>query len=306
VFYRGLFPGPSTSQGRCSRSRKRFPRIRGRGRALSIFWIGGTLVTGMRDVVEFCLRFLFLSVSNNRWLRWFLEAAFVIVAVGLVSVLGKDADLLMPFGITALDLTYLASLGVLLFVLALVFVSVIGIPLFRYNGVLLILAGIGVLEYQVYEYMKLGWWQSFPLRDFTDALFVTWTLDQSTGWPAVLLRNFLEETALSIFLIAIGALWHVIAKQLLDNALQEIRAVESERSTPVEETVAAFEPATSPSHSDSIVTEPIVLTKAKLVRPVRPAHDSSITPPWLADERGDTRAQAGVAELDSRRRPAGK
>ncbi|MEE9286595.1 MAG: hypothetical protein V3W33_00805, partial [Gammaproteobacteria bacterium] len=73
----------------------------------------------------------------------------------------------------------------------------------------------------------------------------------------------------SLFLIAVGALWHAIAKQLLDNALQEIRVVESERSTPVEQTVVVLEPATSPSHSDSIVTEPIVLTKAKLVRPVR-------------------------------------
>ncbi len=264
------------------------------------------MVTGMRDVVEFCLRFLFLSVSNNRWLRWFLEAAFVVVVVGLIQVLGHDADPLRPFSVAVPDLAYLASACVLLFVLALVFVSVVGIPLFRCNGVLLMLAGIGVFEYQVYEYMKLGWWQPFPLRDFTDALFLTWTLDQSTGWPAVLLRNFLQETALSLFLIAVGALWHAIAKQLLDNALQEIRVVESERSTPVEQTVVVLEPATSPSHSDSIVTEPIVLTKAKLVRPVRPAHDSPITPPWLADERGGTRAQAGVAELDPRRRPAGK
>ncbi len=227
------------------------------------------MVTGMRDEVEFCLRFLFLSVSNNRWLRWFLEAAFVVVVVGLIQVLGHDADPLRPFSVAVPDLAYLASACVLLFVLALVFVSVVGIPLFRCNGVLLMLAGIGVFEYQVYEYMKLGWWQPFALRDFTDALFLTWTLDQSTGWPAVLLRNFLQETALSLFLIAVGALWHAIAKQLLDNALQEIRVVESERSTPVEQTVVVLEPATSPSHSVSIVTEPIVLTKAKLVRPVR-------------------------------------
>lgn len=265
----------------------------------------------MREILTFNLRFLYASIDQSRWLRWFLEAAFVVVAVGLVSVLGKDADLLMPFAITALDLTYLASLGVLLFVLALVIVSVIGIPLFRYNGVLLMLAGIGVFEYQVYEYMKLGWWQPFPLRDFTDALFLTWTLDQSTGWPAVLLRNFLEETALSIFLIAIGALWYALANKFLDTTLHDIRSIEcetlaSDEELAVEQAVVALEPATSPSHSDSIITEPIVLTKAKLVRPVRSAYDSPITPPWLANERGDTRAQAGVAELDPRRRPADK
>ena len=264
------------------------------------------MVTGMRDVVKFCLRFFFLSVSNNRWLRWFLEAAFVVVVVGLMQVLGHDVDPLRPFSVAVPDLAYLASACVLLFVLALVFVSVVGIPLFRCNGVLLMLAGIGVFEYQVYEYMKLGWWQPFPLRDFTDALFLTWTLDQSTGWPAVLLRNFLEETALSIFLIAIGVLWHALANKFLDTTLRDIRAIARERSTPVEETVMALEPATSPSHPDSIVSEPIVLTKAKLARPMRSAHDSPITPPWLADERGDTRAQAGVAELDPRRRPAGK
>ena len=232
------------------------------------------MVTGMRDVVQFCLRFLFLSVSNHRWLRWFLETAFVVVVVGLIQVLGRDADPLGPFSVAVPDLAYLASACVLLFVLALVFVSVVGIPLFRYNGVSLMLAGIGVFEYQVYEYIKLGWWQPFPLRDFTDALFLTWTLDQSTGWPAVLLRNFLEETALSIFLIAIGALWHALANKFLDTTLRDIRAIARERSTPVEETIMALEPATSPSHPDSIVTEPIVLTKAKLVRPVRPAHDS--------------------------------
>ncbi len=268
------------------------------------------MVTGMRDVVEFCLRFLFLSVGNNRWLRWFLEAAFVVVAVGLVSVLGKDADLLMPFAITALNLTYLASLGVLLFILALVFVSVIGIPLFRYNGVLLMLAGIGVFEYQVYEYMKLGWWQPFPLRDFTDALFLTWTLDQSTDWPAVLLRNFLEETALSIFLIAIGALWYALANKFLDTTLRDIRLIECEtlapdEELPAEQVAALSEPANAETFDEvrPVVAEPIVLTKARLVRPV---HDLPITPPWLAHERGDTRAQAGVAELDPRRRPAGK
>ena len=112
------------------------------------------MVTGMRDVVEFCLRFLFLSVSNNRWLRWFLEAAFVVVVVGLIQVLGHDADPLRPFSVAVPDLAYLASACVLLFVLALVFASVVGIPLFRYNGVSLMLAGIGVFEYQVYEYMK--------------------------------------------------------------------------------------------------------------------------------------------------------
>ncbi len=271
------------------------------------------MVAGMRDVVEFCLRFLFLSVSNNRWLRWFLEAALVVVAVGLVSVLAKDADPLMPFGITALDLTYLASLGVLLFVLALVFVSVVGVPLFRCNGVLLMLAGIGVFEYQVYEYMKLGWWQPFPLRDFTDALFVTWTLDQSTGWPAVLLRNFLEETALSIFLIAIGALWHALANKFLDTTLRDIRAIACEtlvpdEELPAEQAVALSEPANAETFDEvgPTVAEPIILAVAKPLRANRPAHDSPITPPWLADERGATRAQAGVAELDPHRRPAGK
>ena len=102
------------------------------------------MVTGMRDVVEFCLRFLFLSVSNNRWLRWFLEAAFVVVVVGLIQVLGHDADPLRPFSDAVPDLAYLASACVLLFVLALVFVSVVGIPLFRCNGVLLMLAGIEI------------------------------------------------------------------------------------------------------------------------------------------------------------------
>lgn len=267
----------------------------------------------MREILTFNLRFLYASIDQSRWLRWFLEAAFVVVAVGLVSVLGKDADLLMPFAITALDLTYLVSLGVLLFVLALVFVSIIGIPLFRYNGVLLMLAGIGVFEYQVYEYMKLGWWQPFPLRDFTDALFLTWTLDQSTGWPAVLLRNFLEETALSIFLMVIGALWYALANKFLDTTLHDIRSIECETLTPDEElpaeqAVSLSEPANAETFDEGgpTVAAPIILAAAKLVRANRPAHDSSITPPWLAHERGDTRARAGVAELDPRRRSAGK
>jgi hypothetical protein len=285
----------------------------------------------MREILEFCLRFLFLSVSSNRRLRWFLEAAFVVVAVGLVSALSKDADLLMPFGISAFDLSYLASLGALLSVLALVVVPVIGIPLFRYSGVLLMLAGIGVFEYQVYEYMKLGWWQSFPLRDFTDALFLTWTLDQSTGWPAVLLRNFLQETALSIFLIAIGALWHALAHKFLDTTLRDIRAIARETLTPdeklpVQQAVASPEPANAETFNEVVppVAEPIILAEAKLLRADRSANDSPITPPWpndspimppwpndlpitppwLADEDRDAGAPAGVTGL--RRRPAGK
>ncbi len=267
----------------------------------------------MREILTFNLRFLYASIDQNRWPRWFLEAAFVVVAVGLVSVLGKGADPLMPFGISALDLTYLASVGVLLVVLALVFVSVIGIPLFRYNGVLLMLAGIGVFEYQIYEYMKLGWWQPFPLRDFTDALFLTWTLDQSTGWPVVILRNFLEQTALSIFLIAIGALWHALANKFLDTTLRDIRAIAhetlvSDEELAAEQVAALSEPANAETFDEVVptVAEPIVLAEAKLLRANRPAHDSSITPPWLVNERGDAGAQAGVAKLDPRRRPAGK
>ncbi|MFQ5545271.1 MAG: hypothetical protein ACE5FE_04745, partial [Acidiferrobacterales bacterium] len=231
----------------------------------------------MRDVVEFCLRFLFLSVSNNRWLRWFLEAAFVVVVVGLIQVLGHDADPLRPFSVAAPDLAYLASACVLLFVLAVVFVSVVGIPLFRYNGVLLMLAGIGVFGYQVYEYMKLGWWQPFPVRDFTDALFLTWTLDQPTRWPAVLLRNFLEETALSIFLIAIGALWHALANKFFDTTLHDIRVLERETLAPDEElaaeqAVALSEPANAETFDAVVptVAEPIVLAEAKLLRANRP------------------------------------
>lgn len=265
----------------------------------------------MRDIFEFCLRFLFLSITNNRYLRWFLEGAFVVVAVGLVSALSKDADLLMPFGITGFDLIYLMGLGALLFVLALVVVPVIGIPLFRYNGVLLMLAGIGVFEYQVYEYMKLGWWQPFPLRDFTDALFLTWTLDQFTGWPIVLLRNFLQETALSVFLIAMGALWHALAHKFLETTLREIRAIERERLAPdeelsVEQTVASAEPANAETLDEIMptVTEPIILAEAKLLRADRSANDSPATPPWLADEGGDVGGPAGVP--DSRRRPARK
>ena len=267
----------------------------------------------MREIVTFSLRFLYASIDQNRWLRWFLEAAFVVVAVGLVSVLREDADLVMPFGIAALDLTYLASLGVLLFVLALVFVSVIGIPLFRYSGVLLMLAGIGVFEYQVYEYMKLGWWQPFPLRDFTDALFLTWTLDQSTGWPAVLLRNFLQETALSISLIGIGALWHALANKFLDTTLHDIRVLNRETLGPVEElsaeqAIALSEPANAETFDEVVptVAEPIVLAEVKLLRANRPVHDSPITPPWLVDGRGDAGAQAGVSELDPRQKPAEK
>ncbi len=235
------------------------------------------------------------------------------MAVGLLSVLGKDADPLMPFGITALDLTYLVSLGALIFVLVLIFVSVIGIPLFRYNGVLLMLAGIGVFEYQVYEYMKLGWWQPFPLRDFTDALFLTWTLDRSTGWPAVLLRNFLEETALSIFLIAIGALWHALANKFLDTTLRDIRAMARQalapnEELPAEQTVAFSEAANAETFDEVVPTaaEPIMLAEAKLLRTNRSAHDSPMTPPWQVDERRDAGAPTGVTELDSRRKPAGK
>lgn len=253
----------------------------------------------MREILTFSLRFLYTSIDQSRRLRWFLEAAFVVVAVGLVSVLSKGANLLMPFGTTALDLTYLVSLCALLFVLALVFVSVIGIPLFRYNGVLLMLAGIGVFEYQVYEYMKLGWWQPLPLRDFTDALFLTWTLDQSTSWPAVLVRNFLEETALSIFLIAIGALWHALANKFLDTTLQDIRVIEhetlaSDEERPAEQTVAWPEPANAETFDVVVptVAELIMLAKAKLVRTDRSAHDSPIIPPWLADERRDAAPEA--------------
>jgi hypothetical protein len=264
----------------------------------------------MRQILTFNVRFVYASIDQNRWLRWFLEAAFVVVAVGLISVLGKGADPLMPFGITALDLTYLASLGALLFVLALVFVSVIGIPLFRYNGVLLMLAGIGVFEYQVYEYMKLGWWQPFPLRDFTDALFLTWTLDQPISWPAVLLRNFLEETAVSIFLIAIGALWHVLANKFLNTALDDIRVLERETLAPAEELPAEQaivwpEPANAETFDEGVptVAEPIVLAEAKLMRAKRPTHDAPIAPSWLADERRDAGTPAGVYQLDSRRKP---
>lgn len=267
----------------------------------------------MREILTFNLSFLYASIDQNRWLRWFLEAAFVVVGVGLISVLGKGADSLMPFGIVALDLTYLVSLGVLFFVLALVFVSVIGIPLFRYNGVLLMLAGIGVFEYQVYEYMRLGWWQPFPLRDFTDALFLTWTFDQSTAWPAVLLRNFLKETALSIFLIAIGALWHALANKFLDTTLRDIRAITRETLIPdeqltAEQAIALSKTANAETFDEAVPTavEPIILAEARLLRANRQAHDSAMTPPWLAGERGDAGTQAGVVKLDPRRRPTGK
>ena len=235
------------------------------------------------------------------------------MAVGLLSVLAKDADLLMPSGIATLDLTYLASLGVLFFVLVLVFLSVIGIPLFRYNGVLLMLAGIGVFEYQVYEYMKLGWWQPFPFRDFTDALFLTWTLDRSTGWPAVILRSFLQETALSIALIAIGALWHAIANKVLDTTLHDIRRPEREtvvpdEELPAEQLAALSQPANAETFDEVMptVAEPIVLAEAKLLRVKRPAHDSPVTTPWLVGKRRDVGPSTGTAKSDSRRKPADK
>lgn len=267
----------------------------------------------MREILTFNLGFLYASIEQNRWLRWSLEAAFVVAAVGLISILSKNADPIMPFGITALDLTYLASLGVLVFVLGLVVISVIGIPLFRYNGVLLMLAGIGVFEYQVYEYMKLGWWQPFPLRDLTDVLFLTGSLDQSTGWSAVLLKNFLGETALSIFLIAIGAMWHALANKFLDTILRDIRTIAHETVAPDQELPA--EPAVILSKAanaetfDEVAptaTKPIVLAEAKLLRAKRSAHDLPTTPPWQADEGTDTSASAGVDKPDSRRTPAGK
>lgn len=263
----------------------------------------------MREIITFNLKFLYTSINQNAWVRWFIEAAFVVVAVGLVSVLAKNADPVMPFGINAPDLTYVASAGVLIFVLALVFVSVIGIPLFRCTGILLMLAGIGVFEYQVYEYLKLGWWQPFPLRDFTDALFLTWTLDQSAGWPAVLLRNFCEQTSLSISLIGIGALWHALATKFLDRTLHDVRMFERETLVPdetlTEEQLAALsEPANADTFDDvaTSVAKPIVLAEARLLRSKHAARDSAVSAPWQVDESRDT----GAARIDSQRKPVGE
>ncbi|MFQ6024131.1 MAG: hypothetical protein ACE5NW_15545 [Acidiferrobacterales bacterium] len=186
----------------------------------------------MFELLRLYFKFVFLSVGKRWWLQWILGVSFIVVVLGLIPILREGADPLMPFGVSVLDLAYGAALCVLFLGFAFVLVSVIGIPLFRYNGVCLILLGIGVLGYQVYGFVRLGEWQPFSIRDFTDALFLTWSLDQPTGWAKAILKEFLEETALSLFFIACGMVWHFAAKKILDNELRDLKEAESEGLAP--------------------------------------------------------------------------
>lgn len=180
----------------------------------------------MFGLLRLHIKLLFLSFRRSRWLPWLLELAFVIALAGLIAVVIRRADPLSPFGIGWLDRTFLVALGLLFFAFLVVVVSVIGLPFLRYGGALFMLLGIGLFAYQVYEFWKLDEWPSFRLRDLTDALFLTWGLDKPTGWLKTMLAAILNRTPLSLVFFLGGGIWHIVAKKLLDNALQNFEDYE--------------------------------------------------------------------------------
>ncbi len=189
----------------------------------------------MGDLVALYIKLLLRSFAGTRWLQWLLGVSLIVVVVGLIPVAWRGGDVLLPFSILALDLPYTAALSVLLLVFAFVFVTVVGIPVFRYGGVWLMSLGIGVFGYQLYGYVRFEEWQSFALRDFTDVAFLTVGLGSATGWLKGILRAFLEQTPLSLSLVACGVVWHVWAKKALDYELQDLKGIERERLKPMDE-----------------------------------------------------------------------
>jgi hypothetical protein len=200
----------------------------------------------MVDLLGLYSNLLLRSFAESRWLHWLLGISFAAVVAGLVPVLWRGGDVLLPFGILGLDLAYVAALAMLFLFFAVTVVSLIGIPLLRYGGVWLMILGIGIFGYQVYGYAKFDEWQSFPLRDFTDVLFLTMGLDGATGWAKRILRAFVEETPLSLSLIACGVVWHVYARRILDHELQALKGAESQRLKPMDEARARPKLAVSP------------------------------------------------------------
>lgn len=184
----------------------------------------------MFGLLKLYFKLLFLSVAKSGWLRWLLKISFIVVLIGLIPTLLRDADPIFPFGIAALDLAFITALCFLLSGFAVVVMLMIGIPLIRYGGDLVMLLGIGLFGYQVYRFVRFGDWQSFSLRDLTEVLLLTWNLDKPTGWVQLkeILASILAQTPLSLFLIVAGGIWILSTKKLLDNALQNLQGYERE------------------------------------------------------------------------------
>ena len=200
----------------------------------------------MSDLLGLYVKLLSRTFAESRWLHWLLGVSLMVVVAGLVAVLGRGGDVLRPFGILGFDLPYSVALSVLFLFLTFVCVSVVGVPLFRYGGLWLVLLGIGVFAFQIYGYMRHDEWQSFALRDFTDVAFLTVALDETTGWVKGILREFLAQTPLSLFLIACGVVWHVGAKKAFNYELQDLKAGERQRLKPPDEARARPKLAASP------------------------------------------------------------
>ena len=189
----------------------------------------------MTDLLGLYVKLLSRTFAESRWLHWLLGVSLMAVVAGLVAALGRGGDALRPFGILGFDLPYAAALGVLFLFLAFVFISVVGLPLFRYGGLWLVILGIGVFAFQIYGYVQFDAWQPFALRDFTDAAFLTVALDDASGWAKRVLRAFLAQTPLSVSLIACGVLWHVGAKKAFNYELRDLKASERQRLKPPDE-----------------------------------------------------------------------
>lgn len=189
----------------------------------------------MTDLLGLYLKLLLRFFTESRWLHWLLGISSLVVIAGLITVLWRGGDMLLPFGLLGLDLPYSAALSVLILIFAFVFVSVVGIPAFRYGGVWLMILGIGIFGYQLYGYVRFDAWQPFALREFTDVAFLTVGLDGANGWLKRILRAFLEQTPLSLSLITCGVVWHVCARKALDYELQDLKGAECERLKPMDE-----------------------------------------------------------------------
>lgn len=241
----------------------------------------------MFELIRLDLRFLVRSAAKVRWLWWVLGVSFIVVLSGLIPILRQGADPLVPFGILVLDWIYAAALWVFLLVFVFLSVQVIGIALFRYNGVLLMLAGIGVFEYQIYEFMRSSEWHAFALRDLTDVLFLTLYLDHSTRWTT--LKAFLAETPLSLFFIVCGALWHVSAKPILDNALAVLREAENQPLQAVVEAESPTRVPAVPMHVVNWIRPRLIRAHLNMARNRRRVWlPAKVSPPSRADSRTRT------------------